>query len=53
MASATHATSDPHPAYSRAELLADGAVHGAGIAGAAAAAVVLLGAGAADRKSVV
>lgn len=47
MASATHATSDPHPAYSRAELLADGAVHGAGIAGAAAAAVVLLGAGAA------
>jgi len=44
MASATHATCDPRPAYSRAELLADGAVHGVGIAGAAAAAVFLLGA---------
>lgn len=44
MASATHATCDTRSPYSRAERLADAAVHGAGIAGAGAAAVVLLAA---------
>jgi len=44
MVSATDATDDTRSAYTRAELLADAAVHGAGIAGAGAAAVFLLAA---------
>jgi hemolysin III len=44
MASATHAAYDKRSTYSRAELLADAAVHGAAIAGAGAAAVFLLAA---------
>jgi len=55
MASATDASYDPRPAYSRAELLADGAVHGVGIAGAGGAAVFLLSATAAtgDARAIV
>jgi hemolysin III len=44
MASATHAACDTSTASTRAEVLADAVVHGAGIAGAGTAAVLLLGA---------
>jgi hemolysin III len=44
MASATRSTRESTPGYRRAEVLADAAVHGAGIAGAAAASMFLLGA---------